>query len=264
MKSSFEQILSCLLALWVGGFFLCCEETTKKIAEEVFDEPHEKVIDEGQGDFLSDTFVDSVRFLTEINRKALPFNGRFFSSVSWNDKLGSNILIISEKGEYDQGNGRKEIFTYHYVKRDTLNAVLWQMNDFVDGWGCDLDIQLIGIFPLISDIDSNGIAETAIFYSLNNRCDAVSFPAKLIVHEGENMFAIRGIRGQFLNPPEELSNKYRANDGLPPLKYKNLDTTYSILDSSIINFYSHQWDSFISLENELKGALPASLIKTIK
>lgn len=194
MKSSFEQILTCILALWIGGFFLCCQETAKK--------SHAKVIDDSQDNFLSYTLVDSIQVLAEINRVALPFNGRFFWSVSWNDKLGGNILIISEKGEYDEGNGRKEIFAYHYVKRDSLYDVLWQMNDFVDGWGCDLDIQLINYFPLISDIDSNGIAETAIFYSLNNRCDAVSFPAKLIVHEGEDKLAIRGIRGQFLNPPE--------------------------------------------------------------
>lgn len=255
MKSSVEQILTYLLALWIVGFFLCCEQTAKKIPEEV--------IDDGQDDFLSNTFVDSIQVLAEIDREVLPFNGRFFSSVSWNDKLGGNIIIISEKGKYDDGNGRKEIFAYHYVKRDTLYAVLWQMNDFVDGWGCDLDIQLINIFPLISDIDSNGIAETAIFYSLNNRCDAVSFPAKLIVHEGEDKFAIRGVRGQFLSPPEELNNKYRAKDGLPPLKYKNLDTARSMLDPSIINFYSHQWDTLISLENKLKGALPVGLIKTI-
>jgi hypothetical protein len=263
MKNSFELVLTCILALWLGGFFFSCKETANKSFEKVFDEPYKKVIGNSQDSFLSYTFVDSVQVLSEINREAFPFNGRFFSSVSWNDKLGGNILIISEKGKYDEGNGRKEIFSYHYVKRDTLYDVLWQMNDFVDGWGCDLDIQFINFFPLISDIDSNGIAETAIFYSLNNRCDAVSFPAKLIVHEGEEKFAIRGIRNQFMCPPEEVNNEFLANDGLPPIKYKNIDTVYSILDSSIINFYSHQWDNFISLENKLKGALPDSLIKTI-
>lgn len=263
MKSCFEQILTCLSALWIGGFLLCCQATAKKSPEEAFDELHEKVIDDSQDNFLSHTFVDSIQVLAEINREALPFNGRFFWSISWSDKLGGNTLIISEKGKYDAGNGRKEIFTYHYVKRDTVYDMLWQMNDFVDGWGCDLDIQLINFFPLLSDIDSNGIAETAIFYSLNNRCDAVSFPAKLIVHQGEDKFAIRGIRGQFLNPSEALNNKYRADNGLPPLKYKNVDTAYSILDTSIINFYSHQWDNFISLENKWRGALPDSLIKTI-
>ena len=135
------------------------------------------------------------------------------------------------------------------------------MTDFVDGKGCDLDIQLIDFFPLISDIDSNGIAETAIFYSLNNRCDAGAFPAKIIVHEGEDKFSIKGIRGQYLDPPEELMNKYRANDGLPPLKYKNIDKDDSKVDTSIINFYSSHWDTFISLENNLEGALPNDMVK---
>lgn len=249
MKSSFEQLLICLLIYLIAGFFLGCKETAKKSAKEAFDAPHEKE---------TYPFVDSVSVLTEINPGILPFNGRFFSSVSWNDRLGGNILIISEQGKYVEGNGRKEIFAYHYVKRDTSYDLLWQMNDFVDGLGCDLTIQLINFFPLISDIDSNGIAETAIFYSLDNRCDAVPFPAKLIVHEREDKFAIRGIRNQFLGPPEDLNNEYRANEGLPPMKYKSLDTGSSILDSSIINFYSRQWDDFISLENKLKGAYSSS------
>jgi hypothetical protein len=263
MKSNFEELLCFTLALLIGVFFLGCKEAANKSAEEAFDGHHEKAIDDGQDNFLSYDFVDSIQVLAEVNREALPFNGRFFWSISWNDKLGGNIFIISEKGKYDEGNGRKEIFAYHYVKRDSLYGLLWQMNDFVDGWGCDLDIQLINFFPLISDIDSNGIAETAIFYSLNNRCDAGSLPAKLIVHEGEDKFAIRGIREQHLNPPEEINNKYRANDGLAPLKYKNLDTAHSVIHPSIINLYSHQWDKFISLENKLQGALPDSLITII-
>ena len=213
--------------------------------------------------YPSYTFVDSIRVLTVINPKILPFNGHFFSAVSWNDKLGRNVLILSEQGNYEDGNGRREVFAYHYVKRDTFYTLLWQMNDFVDGLGCDLKIELIHFFPFISDIDSNGIAETAIFYSLDNRCDAVSFPAKLIIHEGAEKFAIRGIRNQFLEPPEAIRNEYRSNDGLPPIKYKNLDAGNSKMDSSIIHFYSLQWDDFISLENKLEGALPDSLIKTL-
>lgn len=263
MRSSVEQIWICLLTYLIAGFFWSCEETAKNSAEKAFDTPHVKKIHSSQDSSLSYTFVDSVRVVKEINPEILPFNGRFFSSVSWNDKLGGNIFILSEQGKYDEGNGRKEVFAYHYVKKDTSYDLLWQMNDFVDGWGCDLSIQLINFFPLISDIDSNGIAETAIFYSLDNRCDAAPFPAKLIVHERKEKIAIRGIRNQFLGPPADLNNEYLANDGLPPMKYKNIDIGYSILDSSITNFYSRQWDDFISLENKLNGALPDSLIKTM-
>ena len=261
MKSSFNQILTCMFTYLIEGFFWSCKEGANM--EQALDASHEAVNEIVRDSSPSYLFVDSVTVLTEVNPEVLPFNGRFFSSVSWNDKLGSNILIISEQGKYDGGNGRKEVFVYHYIKRDTLYDRLWQMNDFVDGLGCDLNIQLIHFFPLISDIDSNGIAETAIFYSLDNRCDATPFQAKLIVHEGSEKFAIRGIRSQFLGPSEELYNEYRANDGLPPIKYKNLDEDNSLLDSSIINFYAHQWDNFISSENKLEGAFPNSLIKTI-
>lgn len=76
-------------------------------------------------------------------------------------------------------------------------------------------------------------------------------------------FAVRGIRDQHLDPPEELMNKNRAEEGLQPLKYKNLDTGFSKLDTSMINFYSYQWDNFIAMEYRLKGAIPDGLIQLI-
>lgn len=260
MNCSFKKILTSVLALLMGGVLLSCKETTKGSSEEIRNKTFEKENNHSQKNLSAYTIVDSIQTLDEVERKAFPFNGRFLLSRSWNDKLGHNTFIISEKGNYENGKSQKEIFTYHYVQADSVSRILWQMNDFVDGLGCDLNIQLINFFPLVSDIDSNGIAETAIFYSLNNRCDAVAFPAKLIVHEGTDLFKIRGVREQFLNPPEELNNKYQLKAGLPPIKYKKIETNGSKLDTCIVNFYSRQWDEFISLENKLQGGLPNSLI----
>ena len=262
MKNSFNPIPTCIISLLIIGFSSSCQET-KKSPREIFDESQEKVVGNDQNGISSNNAVDSVYTLEEIDRKTLPFNGHFLSALSWKDKLGNNILVLSEKGAYGNGNGRKELFAYHYVKRDTAYDALWRINDFVDGFGCDLNIEIINFFPLVSDIDSNGIAETAIFYSLDARCDAVSFPAKLIIHEGANKVTIRGIRAQFLGPSEEVNNKYRAEMGLPPEQYKNLDTGSSLMDDLIVKYYSHQWDNFISLENKLEGILPDSLLMRI-
>jgi len=218
---------------------------------------------DGAAGFPATIAVDSIKTVAKVNCKNLSFNGRFLSATSWRDRLGHNILILSEKGNYADGNGRKELFAYHYTQRDTARELLWQMNDYVDGKGCDLDIQLIHFFPQVSDVDTNGIAETAIFYALNNRCDASIFPAKLIVHEGAVKFVIRGVRGQFLGSSEAVLNVYRAEQGLPALSYKNLDTASAELDASIVDFYSQKWDEFITLENELNGALPDSLVTLI-
>lgn len=262
MKNRYKLITSCLLTVLIIGFCSSCQEI-KKSTEDATDESQEEVLGQAQNDVIPTSAVDSIYPLEEVDRRVLPFKGQFLSALSWKDRLGSNILILSGKGTYDEGNGRKELFAYHYVKRDTVYDVLWQINDFVDGDGCDLSIELIQLFPLISDIDSNGIAETAIFYSLNARCDAVSFPAKLIIHEGANKVAIRGIRAQFLGPPEEVNNVYRAEEGLPPLKYKNLDTGSASMNEVIVDYYAQQWDTFIALENQLRGTLPDSLLMRI-
>jgi hypothetical protein len=76
-------------------------------------------------------------------------------------------------------------------------------------------------------------------------------PAKLQSEELER---------NFWGPPEEVNNQYQAEMGLPSMKYKNLDTSSSRMDDSIVNYYSNQWDDFIALENRLRGYLPDSLL----
>ena len=65
------------------------------------------------------------------------------------------------------------------------------------------------------------------------------------------------------HPPESIRNQFLAKEGLPPIKYKNIDADSTILNNSIIDFYAQQWDEFIALENQLQGALPDSLIMII-
>lgn len=264
MTDIFKLSLTYLMTLALSGLILGCKQATTSATVTPAKASTDLVIDEAQAYHPSVAVsVDSIKVLPTVDRKVFPFNGQFLSATTWLDRLGDNVLVISEKGEYEEGNGRKEIFANHYIKVDTAYNRLWQMNDFVDGWGCDLDIQLLHFFPLVTDVDANGIAETAIFYSLNSRCDASTLPAKIIVHEGMDKFAIRGMRAQYLGPPEDVINTYRQEDGLPPIKYKDVDANTSKMDSSIVNYYTQQWDDFIRLENEQEGNLPDSLVTLI-
>ena len=262
MEIYFDYILICILTYVFAGVFASCQDTVTKDVGKGAD-PSMTSTDVGLHTKQADIFVDSVHVLTHLKTPDFPVRGQFFTALSWTDRLGQNLLILAEEGEYEEGNGQKDLFADHYIRRDSIYDVLWQMHDSVVGLGCDLNIQLINFFPFISDIDSNGVAETAVFYSLDNRCDAVTFPARLVVHEGQSEIVISGMRNQFLGPPENILNEYRAKDGQPPLKYKNLETGTESLDSSIINFYSQQWDEFILLENTLNGSFPDSLIRVI-
>ncbi|MEM1328667.1 MAG: hypothetical protein AAGI23_22115 [Bacteroidota bacterium] len=182
MKDTLVHLSIYVLMLFALGACLSCQERQDN-SNEVIEQTEEREIPRTQENRSISCRVGAVRRLAKVDREVLPFNGGFLSALAWADRLGEHTLVLSEKGKYDGGNGRKELFGYHYMQRDTTQDLLWQINDFVDGYGCDLDIELIHFFPLVSDIDSNGIAETAIFYSLNNRCDATPFSAKLIVHE---------------------------------------------------------------------------------
>lgn len=258
MISNSNSILFSLALLFSIALHPHCQQSTKSPKT-----PQEKTVQTAENLDSSCDTVQSVQTLEMVDREIQPYNGDIVLARSWCDQLGENTLIISEKGEYDHGNGRKEIFGYHYVKRDTSHDLLWQMNDYVDGMGCDLGIELIDFFPLISDIDTDGIAETAIYYSLDARCDAVPYPAKLIIHEGIGKQAIRGIRAQYLGPPQSVNNRYRSEQGLPPMSYKDIDRGSSSMDDRIIEHYSVQWDRFIEVETTTQGALPDSLVRRL-
>lgn len=258
MISNNSSILFSLALLFSIALHSQCQQSTKSPKA-----PRKKTASITEKHISSCDTSDVVQILELVDREALAYNGDLVLARSWCDQLGENTLIISEKGEYDHGNGRKEICAYHYFKRDTSHDLLWQMNDYVDGMGCDLGIELIDFFPLISDIDADGIAETAIYYSLDARCDAVPYPAKLIIHEGADKAAIRGIRAQHLGPPESINNRYRAEQGLPPMSYKDIDRGSSSMDDRIIEHYSAQWGRFIELETTTQGALPDSLVRRL-
>lgn len=261
IKSS-KRLFCFVLILLILESFLACGDSAPPAADATPSRPAETSPDPLTDHHIDTTSVQSVQTLTTVDRTATPYNGRFVTATGWRDRLGDHILVVSEKGSYADGHGRKELFGYHYTQRDTLYDLLWQMNDYVDGAGCDLNVELIRYLPIVSDVDRNGIAETALFYALDNRCDASAYPAKLIVHEGRSKLAVRGLRAQYLNPPEAILNRYLAEEGLPPLRYKTLDAAAAAMDTTITSHYARRWDDFVRLENEVQGNLPDRMVRS--
>src|SRR5687768_5583680 len=63
----------------------------------------------------------------------IKFKGKFLEGYQWKDKLGENLLITSELGPYrdtihglNEEDITKELFAYHFYKKDSGWKLLWR------------------------------------------------------------------------------------------------------------------------------------------
>jgi hypothetical protein len=123
----------------------------------------------------------------------IKYTGRMVAGVKWKDKLGENVLIVTETEEKAKGDFRsKELYGYHFIIHGNSSRQLWKVQDFVKDCEFDLTLEFIKNSLTITDLDSNNIAETCFMYKLSCRSDVSPNDLKLIMHEGDNKFAIRG------------------------------------------------------------------------
>jgi len=126
--------------------------------------------------------------------------GRIVDGARWTDRNGENILLLTETGAFrSPTNGEPEeddfrdaeLYAYHFVRNQKDWSLLWQIKDFERD--CQLDLTF-GFLPglFVTDLDSNGIAETTFLYRVSCNSDVSPVVQKLIMHEGTQKYAVRG------------------------------------------------------------------------
>ncbi|MCC7437735.1 MAG: hypothetical protein IT211_04495 [Armatimonadetes bacterium] len=126
--------------------------------------------------------------------------GRAQLGLQWEDANGENLLVESVFPPYDEKlpdrdgmlGMTSELLAKQYIRRDTGWALLWDIADAVRH--CEFDITLKFLsHPTITDLDSNGVTETTLLYKLACRSDVSPASMKLLMHENNQKFALRGV-----------------------------------------------------------------------
>jgi len=146
--------------------------------------------------------------------KAASYKGKIIQAVSWDDALGSNYVLLTLVDIYPV-DGRKgkmcddesycftsELFGYHYVKNRSGLKRLWRIYDLVKECSYDITLQFLPDSLEVTDLDRNGVAETAFVYRLACRSDVSGAAMKLMMHEGKKKLAIRGSTMTPIEPGE--------------------------------------------------------------
>ncbi|MBK8552395.1 MAG: hypothetical protein IPL53_15535 [Ignavibacteria bacterium] len=184
--------------------FSCGKETSKPAAQNSKANLEENKADKtGSASDITDdsVFVDnSQRDIGHIQYgiMTVPPEMKYAGSVvvmaQWKDRSGSNVLFITETAENsNEDNRSKELFGYHYVTDDEGSRLLWKINDFVKDCPVDLTLEYIDKSLVITDLDKNGIGESSFLYKMSCKGDVSADDMKLIMHEGANKYAIRGV-----------------------------------------------------------------------
>lgn len=139
------------------------------------------------------TKVTSVKIDTTSLPKDIRHKGNIDTAVKYTDSEGEHILITSEDADVD-GDRLTGIYLYAYSYRLSGGKwrLQWQMHDLTNQ--CEEDAAgdfLPGTFS-ITDLDHNGRAEVWLMYRLACRGDVSPGDMKVIMHQGNNKYAVRG------------------------------------------------------------------------
>ncbi len=168
---------------------------------------------------------------TYISEPLVPFDyqGKYVNGAVWFDELGFNALIFSgtpiinspvefdHLHDYNFGVESIELskfFAKHFLisnNEGEKNTALWEIKDYTEPTGYAGSYES-GIYVeefKLTDLNKNNIYETWILYRITMDGDF-----KIIMHEGEKKYAIRGDceeynmfgKNSFLNTPKSFQD----------------------------------------------------------
>jgi hypothetical protein len=130
--------------------------------------------------------------------KKINFVGKIYKAVSWTDKSGNNIAIVSNTGKIrsknppDDGYNDAALYAYHYIVAGDSLKFNWRVYDFVNNCPLDLILNFIPNTFTVTDLDNNGFAEVWIMYKSACKGDVSPNSIKIIMYENSKKFALRG------------------------------------------------------------------------
>ena len=121
------------------------------------------------------------------------YKGELVNAVRWVDKKGENYLINSILNIVaNDGVHSAYLFSYHY-KLDPWNKteLIRLVQDKEEECEFDLELEFLGL-PSITDLDKDGFAEVCIAYRQTCRSDVSECGLKVIMHDVNGKYALRG------------------------------------------------------------------------
>ena len=185
--------------------------------------------------------------ILNFDARSLPgeirYQGKIVMGARWTDSNGENILLLTQTGKFPSkgkcvaDGGRcfdAEVYAYNYVRKDGDVSLLWKITDFERDCSFDLYAGFVKEALFITDLDSNGVAESLFLYKLSCRSDVSPAVLKLIMHEGATKYAIRG------------TTKLAGDLGGGEM---NIDPAFKQAKPVLRNFAVEKWNKYVTKDD---------------
>lgn len=163
----------------------------------------------------------------------IKLKGKVQEVWKWTDNLGENLLITTvvvpydDKGkDQDEEDGKTgELYAFQYAKKEADYKQIWMITDAEKVCPFDISCEFIKNAAVVTDLDQDGVAETTVQYKLACRSDVSPALMKLVMHEGQTKYALRGV--MWYGSPEEKFTVTENDANLETLPgYKKTDDEY--------------------------------------
>ncbi len=186
----------------------------------------------------SDEITDIKYGVSNIPSTLKGYKGKPVAAATWIDANGENVIVITETavserpGEYDNLQS-KELYGYHFIMKGDKSEELWKIQDFVRDCEFDLRLTYVPESLTITDLDDDGIAESTFLYNMSCKSDVSPDNLKLMMHENENKYALRGY------------TYIKAVDAGGDYK---VDAAFNDAPSSFLDYAKQQWKKHKNFE----------------
>lgn len=144
--------------------------------------------------------------IEKISKENLPkeitFEGSLIEITKLKDIDGEHIILLTETEKTPskqiidiEHEVDKKIFAYDYLLNKSKNNYIlnWKIQDFENNCDFDLIIGFLKGTHRFTDLNKDGKAEIWVMYQKGCVCDVSPLDMKIIMYEGKQKYALRGI-----------------------------------------------------------------------
>lgn len=249
MNPIFKRYFYCLFILYLSVFLIACSPSPVSQTPLQSANKPDTVVQ------VKAAFSGMVKSLNKSEVAQNLYRWNLLAARQWEDADGLHILTVSRsdrklerQDEYMNEFYFVEMQMRQYAKTGDGYRLEWQAHDHVRDCLFDMWMGLVGDAIFVTDMDSNGHAETTLIYSLSCRSDISPAEMKLLMYEKGEKMALRG--SMFLEIAGALLNRNTFNPDLSALRPKPQKDDYE----KLFGRYEHARDFKNKPESFLKFA----------
>ncbi len=136
-------------------------------------------------------------------------------SIWFKDDLGEHCILISNSfSQASEGIDTRTLSAVQFLSNGNSWTKEWQIKDWVNCEGLDLEARFLRDLFTFTDLDSNGIIETTVAYYLICTGGVAAKPTKVIMRQGDTKYAVRGESFVYIDDTYQLGGTFKADECL--------------------------------------------------